>query len=407
MASILSVLFLIVEAPHTIATIKKYKEREALLNADGTMEYIALAKGAYYFGRNISSLRESNNSNQALEKASYSKDYLLKNTGSVENVVLVFGESLNRNFMGVYGYQAPTTPYLNALKEKGSLLVFDNVISPAFYTDKSFTMLLTYANRDNLNQKAWYQYKNLAHILKLSDYKSVWITSQGYGLMWGNSYYQVAKHFDTYIENDKPYDENLAALFKRYYDNERESKKRKNFVVFHLIGNHFEYKNRFPKEFSRFNLNNTSYNSLKVKNNADKQVVTDYINSVYYNDYVLHSLIELFKDKDSLVIYLSDHGDDMFESSAFNTHECSNASMEIPFLIYMSDSFKQKHPQMVKSFEEALHKPFMSDDLLHTVLPLAGIITKDYEKTRDLFNESYNDKRARKPCDNKVYPMNK
>ncbi len=24
------------------------------------------------------------------------------------------------------------------------------------------------------------------------------------------------------IENDKPYDENLVALFKRYYDNERE-----------------------------------------------------------------------------------------------------------------------------------------------------------------------------------------
>ncbi len=146
---------------------------------------------------------------------------------------------------------------------------------------------------------------------------------------------------------------------------------------------------------------------MRVKNNADKQVVTDYINSVYYNDYVLYSLIELFKDKDSLVIYLSDHGDDMFESSDFNTHECSNASVEIPFLIYMSDTFKQKHPQMVKVFEEALHKPFMSDDLLHTVLPLAGIITKDYEKTRDLFNESYNDKRTRKPCDNKVYPMNK
>ncbi len=119
MASILSVLFLIVEAPHTIKTIKKYKEDEALLNADGTMEYIALAKGAYYFGRNISSLRESHNSNQALEKASYSKDYLVKNTGNIENVVLVFGESLNRNFMGVYGYQTPTTPYLNALKEKG------------------------------------------------------------------------------------------------------------------------------------------------------------------------------------------------------------------------------------------------------------------------------------------------
>ncbi len=221
-ASILSVLFLIVEMPHTIKTIKKYKEDEALLNADGMIEYIALAKGAYYFWRNISSLRESNNSSQALENASYPKDYLVKNTGNIDNVVLIFGESLNRKFMGVYGYQTPTTPYLSALKEKGLLLVFDNVISPVFYTDKSFTMLSTYANRDNLNQKAWYQYKNLAHILKLSDYKSVWITSQGYGLMWGNSYYQVAKHFDTYIENDKPYDENLATLFKRYYNNERE-----------------------------------------------------------------------------------------------------------------------------------------------------------------------------------------
>ncbi len=51
--------------------------------------------------------------------------------------------------------------------------------------------------------------------------------------MWGNSYYQVAKHFDTYIENDKPYDENLATLFKRYYiTREIESRKRKNFVVF-------------------------------------------------------------------------------------------------------------------------------------------------------------------------------
>ncbi len=121
-----------------------------------------------------------------------------------------------------------------------------------------------------------------------------------------------------------------------------------------MIGNHFEYKNRFPKEFSRFNPNNTSYfsknKSLRVTNNADKQVVTDYINSVYYNDYVLHSLIELFKDKDSLVIYLSDHGDDMFESSAFNTHECSNASVEIPFLIYNERCIQTKTPPNGKKF---------------------------------------------------------
>ncbi len=49
--------------------------------------------------------------------------------------------------------------------------------------------------------------------------------------MWGNSYYQVAKRFDTYIENDKPYDENLVALFKRYYDNERERERVKSVKI--------------------------------------------------------------------------------------------------------------------------------------------------------------------------------
>lgn len=143
----------------------------------------------------------------------------------------------------------------------------------------------------------------------------------------------------------------------------RESKKRKNFVVFHLIGNHFEYKNRFPKEFSRFNLNNTSYfsqnKSLRVTNNTDKQVVTDYINSVYYNDYVLHSLIELFKDKDSLVIYLSDHGDDMFESSAFNTHECK-CQRRNPILNLYERYIQTKTPpngkKLWRSFTQAFHE---------------------------------------------------
>uniref|UniRef100_UPI000CF0653A phosphoethanolamine transferase n=1 Tax=Helicobacter cetorum TaxID=138563 RepID=UPI000CF0653A len=397
-----------IEIPHAIKTAKRYKE--GVTSALGTMRYIALAKGVFYFNQSANSLKESAKSSQALENINYSKDYIVKDTSNIKNVVLIFGESENRNFMSVYGYKATTTPYLDALKKQGSLFVFDNVISPAFYTDKSFSMLLTYANRDNLNKKAWYLYKNLAHILKLTDYQNAWITSQDYSIMYGNSYYQVAKHFDTYMQNPKLYDENLIALYKEYRKNERE-RESKNFIVFHLIGSHFEYKNRFPKEFSHFNIDNTPYfannKTLLVKNDSDKQIVADYINSIYYNDFVLHSIIEQFKNEDSLVIYLSDHGEDIFMDNHLHMHKCTNAGVEIPFLIYASDIFKQKHPEILENFKNSLHKPFMSDDLLHTLLSLIGIETKDYESTRDLFSKDYNIKRIRKPCHNKTYPMEK
>ncbi|GAA7093381.1 hypothetical protein ID0205_13810 [Helicobacter pylori] len=41
-------------------------------------------------------------------------DYL-SSTGDVSNVILVIGESASRNFMQLYGYNAPNNPLLSQL----------------------------------------------------------------------------------------------------------------------------------------------------------------------------------------------------------------------------------------------------------------------------------------------------
>ncbi|GAA7174392.1 hypothetical protein ID0408_14540 [Helicobacter pylori] len=41
-------------------------------------------------------------------------DYL-SSTGDVSNVILVIGESTSRNFMQLYGYNAPNNPLLSPL----------------------------------------------------------------------------------------------------------------------------------------------------------------------------------------------------------------------------------------------------------------------------------------------------
>ncbi|WP_104740484.1 sulfatase-like hydrolase/transferase [Helicobacter bizzozeronii] len=48
----------------------------------------------------------------------YPKDYLKVDSDSVDNVVLVIGESASKNFMGVYGYPVPNTPFLSGLAER-------------------------------------------------------------------------------------------------------------------------------------------------------------------------------------------------------------------------------------------------------------------------------------------------
>ncbi|WP_121021828.1 sulfatase-like hydrolase/transferase [Helicobacter vulpis] len=46
------------------------------------------------------------------------KGYLTVESNSVPNVVLIVGESASKNFMGVYGYPVPNTPFLSSLVER-------------------------------------------------------------------------------------------------------------------------------------------------------------------------------------------------------------------------------------------------------------------------------------------------
>jgi heptose-I-phosphate ethanolaminephosphotransferase len=62
-------------------------------------------------------------------------------------LVLVIGESTNRQRMSLYGYPRETTPELDKLKDQ--LAVFDNVITPRPYTIEALQQVLTFADEDN------------------------------------------------------------------------------------------------------------------------------------------------------------------------------------------------------------------------------------------------------------------
>ncbi|WP_104751450.1 phosphoethanolamine transferase [Helicobacter salomonis] len=340
-------------------------------------------------------------------KQPYPKDYVHVDADSVPNVILVVGESASRNFMNLYGYRVPNTPLLSEIAKHRSqnLFVFDNVISVFANTYTVFRTLLNYGDVEN-HAGPWFQQKNLGRIFNLAGYKTFWIDAQDN--LDGNNVFAFLAHPFTHkywangpldIQNSTQ-DGWTLEVFKHHVQSQLASK---NFILFHLFGSHAIYHRRFPKSFAKFSPTQIPYENLHVQDNADKQIVADYVNSLYYTDYILHEIFQFFSTQDAIILYLSDHAEDVFESDRNYGHRCSTYGVEIPFVIYVTDLFKQKHPQKVRQLAQAVHKPFMSDDLIHTLLPLAGIHTKDNLESKDLLSPRFDAMRRRTYCGNQ-YP---
>ncbi|WP_441726841.1 phosphoethanolamine transferase [Helicobacter pylori] len=383
----------------SVRHVKYLTSNDAILKR--SLRSLSLARGFYSAYLSLSDRQQAIKFYSFYNNLYLPSDYL-SSTGDVSNVILVIGESASRNFMQLYGYNAPNNPLLSPLanerereRESNNLFVFSDTISKEAHTSEVFESLLNYSNAET--NKPWYHYHNMIDIFKRFHYETFWLEKQIID-QWGitqNLVSNRSKNRYYILGNYGAYDEELA---KFYTKNVQSRLKSKNFIVFHLIGSHSWYADRFPKSFAKFKPNDLDFSNLHTNSDRDKQIVTDYVNSLYYNDAVLNGIFNLFKDKDAIVFYLSDHAQDMFESGSTYGHRCSKAGLEIPFMIYVSDIFKEKHPEKVKLIKNALNKPFMSDDLIHSLLPLVGIHTKDEVESKNFFSPQFDAQRKRIVC---------
>ena len=70
------------------------------------------------------------------------------------------------------------------------------------------------------------------------------------------------------------------------------------------------YGERCPKEFVKFDRRDVkSHLSLS---DEQRSVVADYLNATFYNDFIVDSIIRMFSDRNAIVIYFSDHGEEVY-----------------------------------------------------------------------------------------------
>lgn len=330
----------------------------------------------------------------------------------IPKIVLIIGESTQRNYMNLYGYPLENTPNLNALAKSQNLFVFGDVISPAADTATVLKKVLSFSNYENSHERKWYQNMNLIDAMKLLGYHTYWLSNQE-AVSMHNSFDILAKRADT-LRYGRLMESSPRALqdeiLLKIYDDLAKSKidSKEKFIIFHLQGTHYIYKWRYSDEFGFFSAQDLRDKGLDRFYAGEKKggqisesqakIRAHYLNAIAYNDFVVSEIIKRFRDEEAIIFYLSDHGDEVYDRRDFSGHgpsEFSRFVLEIPFMIYMSDRFKSSYPHIVERVKKAQNLAFMSDDFMHAMFDLLDIFCADSKKEASPFSKEYNAKRAR------------
>ena len=109
-------------------------------------------------------------------------------------------------------------------------------------------------------------------------------------------------------------------------------------IILHTKGSHFNYTNRYPRQFAAFAPECAGIDG----NCSDAQLYNSYDNSILYTDYLLASLIERLRDKKALLIYASDHGESIEDGLHFHgtpKHLAPAEQFDIPIILWASDKY--------------------------------------------------------------------
>ena len=88
-----------------------------------------------------------------------------------------------------------------------------------------------------------------------------------------------------------------------------------NLILFHLIGQHVNYRDRYPQERKKFVAER--YERLRPElTQKQRMILADYDNAVRYNDSIVDQIFRRFTNKDAIVIYMPDHGEECYEAAS-------------------------------------------------------------------------------------------
>jgi len=321
---------------------------------------------------------------------------------STLNIVVIVGESFIKFHSALYGYPLPTSPRLVHEKEIGNLFVFSDFCSSYNSTNESLKGTFSMSTEPGNND--WFNFPTFFQVFKQAGFDVQF---------WDNQLnYEQFMPF-TFVLNSFLYDPQMLPLMysqrnERSFDYDGDivndfvkkatcDPTKRNLTVFHLIGQHVRYEDRYPHtaEFEYFTADSIKRNDSYLTPTS-KRTIAQYDNATRYNDWIIGQIINYFADRNAVLFYFADHGEEVYDFHDYQgrDHVANPSPMtvkyqfSVPMMVWTSPIYRQQHPTETAEIQAAVDRPGSLDGLSQMLLHVAGI-KELYEPTRDILSADY------------------
>lgn len=293
-------------------------------------------------------------------------------------VVVVIGESLRADHLGLNGYGRDTTPLLSA---DTGIVSLPRIYTSEYYTHTSVPRILTRA--DSVHPLRAYDEQSFISLFKKAGFRTAWLSNQdqvrtyAYFMHEADTLVQCNAHRNLYSYG-KWLDTDMLGDYAAILGGDGAKK----LLLLHAIGSHWWYRSHYPDSLAVFQ---PEIDSRVVSELSREQMVNSYDNTILATDDFLSKLIEPLRDKNAVLIYVSDHGEALGENGNY-LHADDFPELHNPAcLVWYSASFSEKFPEKVSALRRNSTLPLSTDVIFHSVLDAGAVSSPVVEKGLSIF----------------------
>lgn len=299
--------------------------------------------------------------------------------------VVIIGESQNISHMSAYGYSRKTTPNFDRIKNNDNFILFQHAYSCHTLTVQVISQMLTEASQYNgLDFGSSY---SLLDIAKAAGYKTYWLSNHARYAAFNTPLSVLSSLADesywasSDIEADTAYDEQLLDFLPNI------PTRGKRLVFIHIMGCHYEYKDRYPATENIF----TGSQDLPKHPIKSIHKVNAYDNATHYADKNIQQIIEYACNTlcAKSIVFLPDHGEAVSQDLKHIPSLFVFEMARIPMFCYLSPLYKHQFPDKAQTLLGNVNAYFSNDMLYDTMLGIMGLKTSHYCSRQDLSHMDY------------------
>jgi len=301
-------------------------------------------------------------------------------------LVLVVGETVRAQNWGLNGYARQTTPEL----AKIAPINFPDMTACGSATEVSVPCMFSPYGRAHYDKDRIEHSESVLHVFEHAGIKTLWRDNQTgcKGVCEGLA-------FESYEHGTDPrWCTGEGCLDNVMLQGLAEEVRRQPgdvVVVLHQLGNHGpSYYKRYPADLRRYT---PTCESSELGSCSRVDIVNAYDNAILQTDAFLARTIRFLaeqNDRDTAMIYLSDHGESLGENGLF-LHGVPYAiapdtQVKVPMVMWVSPGLAADRGIDLSCMRREAKAPASQDNLFHSMLGLMQVRTPEYDPRLDLFH---------------------